>query len=52
MFECMFIWADLFGSAPVQKGAKSFGVAVNPFCWRVIALIVLAVYSGFSSSGN
>lgn len=57
MFACMYsihmhVWAVLFGSAPVQKSAKSLGVAVNPFCRRLIALIALALYSGFSRKGT
>lgn len=38
--------------APIQKHAKSREVAVNPFCWRLIALIALVLHSGFSRKGT
>lgn len=49
---CTHFWAGRFGYAPVQKGAKSKDVAVNPFCWRLIALIALALLSGFGRKGT
>lgn len=38
--------------APIQKHAKSWEAALNPFCWRLIALIALALHSGFSRKGT
>lgn len=38
--------------APIQKHAKSREVAVNPFCWRLIALIALVLHSGLSRKGT
>lgn len=49
---CVHVWAGLHGYTTVQKGAKSLEVAVNLFCWRLIALIALALQSGSSRKGT
>lgn len=52
MYKCVHVWASLFIYAHGQKGANSWEAALIPFCWRLIALIALALHRGFCGKGT